>query len=575
MFKNVKIRLKFLILIIPPMLGFLGMTIYAGVTEAATLREAKAVYYDDLKHMIELLITVDRDFYQAQIASDHSHILRLKGDQENMQSAFDDFKENRQQVYDGLSSVQAEFAEDAYLNSEFRIDGQTAPVSQIVEETVKDIKSWEGVYDPINNFGSYDGQFPAFLEARNGINQLEEVVESYSEYVNDKLQKEVRVKIIITLVLVAAVLLVIGILAVNIISYFVGSIRLISDRIEKLSNGEFEKVDKYLDYNDGLGKALKNTNTLMDKLGEIVGNIRNMANQIGASSKELAGTSNQIAQTADGVSTAVVEIATGATQQADEIQHATESVGNIGEALGHVNASTENLNNINSRMTDNSRNSSAQLGKLEKSSEEMSAAIVDISERISATSKAVENINSKVDMINNIASQTNLLALNASIEAARAGEAGKGFAVVAEEIGTLANDSSVTADEIREQMNVLLKESQSAVEKSAQVSETNNAQKEILHSTVESIDKLMRDIEESSIGAKEISENANTCDSAKNVVVDAMGSLSAISEENAASSQETSASMQELNATVTTLAESANELSDIAHNLNEELSFFK
>ena len=61
MFKNVKIRLKFLILIIPPMLGFLGMTIYAGATEAATLSEAKEVYYDDLKHMIELLITVDRE----------------------------------------------------------------------------------------------------------------------------------------------------------------------------------------------------------------------------------------------------------------------------------------------------------------------------------------------------------------------------------------------------------------------------------------------------------------------------------------------------------------------------------
>ena len=64
-------------------------------------------------------------------------------------------------------------------------------------------------------------------------------------------------------------------------------------------------------------------------------------------------------------------------------------------------------------------------------------------------SKEVDEINTLTESILSIASQTNLLALNAAIEAARAGEAGKGFAVVAEEIRTLAEESSVTANNIK------------------------------------------------------------------------------------------------------------------------------
>ncbi len=84
---------------------------------------------------------------------------------------------------------------------------------------------------------------------------------------------------------------------------------------------------------------------------------------------------------------------------------------------------------------------SSSVEEMTATNEELTAASVDVSNRLAELSKFsesmtgdIQQINSIVDLVKGLAMKSKILGLNASIEAARSGEHGRGFAVVASEI---------------------------------------------------------------------------------------------------------------------------------------------
>lgn len=145
--------------------------------------------------------------------------------------------------------------------------------------------------------------------------------------------------------------------------------------------------------------------------------------------------------------------------------------------------------------------------------------IVSADESTQLLSRAAENMNSIIELIQNIASQINLLSLNATIESARAGEAGKGFAVVASEVKNLANQVAVATGQISDEITGMQNVSTDVVRHLQQVKEAT----ESVRSTVVAVTSA---IERQDAASTEILGNMQSAAGAVTAISASLGDIS-------------------------------------------------
>ena len=265
----------------------------------------------------------------------------------------------------------------------------------------------------------------------------------------------------------------------------------------------------------------------------------------------------------------------GAVSMATDIEHATEKVVDMGGKIEGIVGGINDLDNVASGMDNAGRKAMSIIQALDESNTKTVEAIQVVAQNVEATDRSVAEISSAVNLITEIADQTNLLSLNASIEAARAGEAGRGFAVVANEISSLADQSSESAKKIEEILENLVSDSKRSIEKMEEVNKHLREQQENLKNTQNEFANVTTGIQNTRNQSGLVDGQAKDCDVSRAGVIDIISSLSAISEQNAASTEETTASIQELTATINLVAQQAVEVKEQAEILEEAMKFFK
>lgn len=327
--------------------------------------------------------------------------------------------------------------------------------------------------------------------------------------------------------------------------------------------------------NDELGAMVRNTNIAMDSFRSSMLSVKNTTDAVESGSTDMKEKTENAVNANEQVATAIGNVAAEVSQQASAVDQMIENVASLADAGKAVSTAVEEALQYMKQLDGNSADMKAKMESMSEESAHMDVNVQEISEKIDVTSKGIQEMETILGSIEEIASETNLLALNASIEAARAGDAGRGFAVVADSIKGLSENTSNELENIRKIISTLVenfkecekcielvvKSNQSSTESTKDVIESfriinndvvsTNEKLTVVHETDE---KMMKDIMEIDSQVKVIGQAA---------------------ESNAAATQEITASSEELTALLTNISSTCNSMTGYVDNLVKDMNQFK
>ncbi|MFR5193578.1 MAG: methyl-accepting chemotaxis protein [Lachnospiraceae bacterium] len=327
--------------------------------------------------------------------------------------------------------------------------------------------------------------------------------------------------------------------------------------------------------NDELGAMVRNTNIAMDAFRNSMLSVKNTTDAVESGSTDMKEKTENAVNANEQVATAIGNVAAEVSQQASAVDQMIENVASLADAGKAVSTAVEEALQYMKQLDGNSADMKAKMESMSEESAHMDVNVQEISEKIDVTSKGIQEMETILGSIEEIASETNLLALNASIEAARAGDAGRGFAVVADSIKGLSENTSNELENIRKIISTLVenfkecekcielvvKSNQSSTESTKDVIESfriinndvvsTNEKLTVVHETDE---KMMKDIMEIDNQVKVIGQ---------------------VAESNAAATQEITASSEELTALLTNISSTCNSMTGYVDNLVKDMNQFK
>jgi methyl-accepting chemotaxis protein len=358
----------------------------------------------------------------------------------------------------------------------------------------------------------------------------------------------------------------------------------VADTLKDISQGEGDLTHTIaVKSNDEIGRMARYFNQTLEKIKNMIVNIKresqtlsNLGVELASNMNEAAAAVNEITANIQSIKGRMINQSASVTQTNATMEQITV---NINKLNGHVerqsssvskssSAIEEMLANIQS-VTQTLFKNADNVKSLQEASEVGRTGLQDVAADIQEIVRESEGLLEINSVMENIASQTNLLSMNAAIEAAHAGEAGKGFAVVADEIRKLAENSSSQSKTI----SMVLKKIKGSIDKITQ--STNNVMNkfEVIDTSVKIVaeqeENIRNAMEEQGHGSKQILEAISMVNETTKLVEVVSDEMLEGSKEVIRESQNLEKTTQEITGGVNEMASGADEINITVNRVNE------
>lgn len=314
---------------------------------------------------------------------------------------------------------------------------------------------------------------------------------------------------------------------------------------------------------------------MLNHMRTVLGEVKNTTNALNTTGEELQKASKNSVESSEDVIQTINIVQDGAENSA---AFAEDSITIFIDMKTKITRMMKNMEDVfisSKRMDQSAKIGDNSISDLISTIHSFESDFKDLTKTMKQVHNHSTAINQLVNLIEGIAEQTKLLSLNASIEAARAGEAGKGFSVVADEVGKLAEQSSIATKEITDKIDNMQTITSEATEEFEVISNKLHSNIDVANDSKAAFDELMKEINEVGNYLHGIQDELVSVESVIPKLEASTANYASVSQETLASTEEMLSASQEQHKEISRTADVGQKLMTLSKDLADMTKRFR